>query len=113
MANKIIATRLFSQVVKRFVKKFKTLDEDVLELRERLMENPTLGTSLGGGLFKIRLGTKSKGGSKSGGFRVITDLVQETEEGTDVYLVTMYDKSEEDSIDKSDLLALVKRHITG
>ena len=75
------------------------------------MENPTLGTSLGGGLFKIRLGTKSKGGGKSGGFRIITYLVHETEEGTDVYLVTIYDKSEEDSIEKNGLLALVRRYI--
>lgn len=113
MANKVLATRLFSQAVKRLAKKFKTLDEDVLELRERLLENPTLGTPLGAGLHKIRLGTKSKGGGKGGGFRLITYLVQETAEGTDVYLVTMYDKSEEDNIDKADLLALVKRYISG
>lgn len=113
MANKVIATQLFSHVAKRFIKKFKSLDEDILGLQKQLVEHPMLGTSLGAGLYKIRLATKSKGGGKSGGFRVITYLVHETAEGTDIYLVTMYDKSEEDSIDKPELLRLVKRYITG
>ncbi len=76
---------------------------------EDLAENPTLGASLGSGLYKIRLASKSKGGGKSGGFRLVTYLVDEREDGMDVYLVTVFDKSEESSIDKPVLLKIVKR----
>ncbi len=111
MANKVIAIPHFATQAKRLVKKFSTLEQDLFALRESLLEEPTLGTSLGAGLYKIRVSTRSKGGGKSGGFRVITYLVQQTTEGTDVYLVTIYDKSEEDSIDKKDVLKLVRKYI--
>ena len=39
---------------------------------------------------------------------MITYLVTETEEGTDIYLITIYDKSEESSIQKDRLLKIVK-----
>lgn len=77
-------------------------------LIDNLTETPTLGESLGAGLYKIRMAVKSKRKGKSGGFRVITYLLAKTEDGTDVYLLTMYDKSEESSIRKETLLTLAK-----
>ena len=62
---------------------------------------------IGSGIFKIRLANKSKGAGKSGGFRVITYLVKATSSGTDIYLITIYDKSEESTIDKSALKKLI------
>lgn len=59
-------------------------------------------------LYKVRLAVESKGGGKSGGFRVITYLVNQTNGGTDIYLITIYDKSEESSIDKNQLVNLLK-----
>lgn len=78
------------------------------ELTSILEENPTTGESLGSGLYKIRLASKGKGKGKSGGFRVITYLLTETEDGVDIYLITMYDKSEESSVKKEVLLKIVK-----
>lgn len=75
MATRVIPSIPFERDVKPLLKKYDSLGHDLLVLQNELMQTPTLGTSLGGGLFKIRLGTKSKGGGKSGGFRVITDLV--------------------------------------
>ncbi|MDH0659327.1 type II toxin-antitoxin system RelE/ParE family toxin, partial [Empedobacter sp. GD03865] len=58
--------------------------------------------------YKIRLAIKSKGKGKSGGARVITHLFIENET---IYLLSLYDKSEQNSIsDKEikDLLKLIK-----
>jgi len=36
-------------------------------------------------------------------------LVDEREDGTDIYLITMFDKSEEDSIKTSELKKIIKK----
>ena len=73
-----------------------------------LAENPIQGKSLGAGLYKIRLASKSKGPGKSGGFLVVTYYVEQIGDEEVVYLVTIYDKSEEDTVRKEDLLDLVR-----
>jgi hypothetical protein len=55
------------------------------------------------------LASKSKGGGKSGGFRVITYLISEREDGIDIHLITMFDKSEESNIQKETLVKIVKQ----
>lgn len=92
-------------------RKFRTLADETEELINQLELTPRQGQSLGAGLYKIRLASASKGGGKSGGFRVITYYVEQTVEGETVYLVTIYDKSEDDSIGKDELLTLVRREL--
>ena len=58
---------------------------------------------MGNGLYKIRVAVKSKGKGKSSGIRVITYFVSkvrndENDEYKVVSLVTIYDKSEYDTI---------------
>ncbi len=108
MACNIQTLQHFDNRFKRFAKKFKTLPNELLQLVELLSNNPTQGISLGAGLYKIRLGSESKGGGKSGGFRVITYYLEQTVEGETLYLVTIYDKSEESSVKKDSLIKLVK-----
>lgn len=108
MTNQVIPTELFETKFKRLKKKFRSLAEDLAELTEILEHNPATGESLGAGLYKVRLGSKSKGKGKRGGFRIITYLITETLEGTDIYLITIYDKSEENNIRKEELLHIVK-----
>ncbi|WP_322970395.1 hypothetical protein [Faecalibacter sp. LW9] len=48
---------------------------------------------------------KGKGKSKSGGERVITHLFIENET---IYLLSLYDKSEQDSISDKEIKALLK-----
>lgn len=65
------------------------------------------GTALGRNCYKIRLKIASKGKGSSGGARVITCVVAVAET---VYLLSIYDKSEQENIsDKrlTDLLELV------
>lgn len=61
-----------------------------------LAKDPETDTPLGNDTYKIRLAIKSKGKGKSGGARVITYVVTDNRE---VYLLTIYDKSEFDSVD--------------
>ncbi|MEK7264212.1 MAG: hypothetical protein AAB071_06835 [Bacteroidota bacterium] len=99
-------TKHFKREAKRFFTKFASLKNELLELKEKLMLNPTFGTSLGSNAFKIRLAVQSKGKGKSGGLRIITFLdteiigivEQETNRVTKVYLFSIYDKSEVETI---------------
>jgi hypothetical protein len=69
------------------------------------LSNPNLGTSLGNNCYKIRISINSKGKGKSGGGRIITYLISETKE---IYLLTIYDKSELTSIQTSSLEKIIK-----
>jgi hypothetical protein len=79
-----------------------------LELESELMLNPKMGVSYGSNVYKIRLADNSKGKGKSGGFRVITYVIEETPNATNIYLITIFDKSEEASIDKDDIREILK-----
>ena len=100
MSYRIEATRFFDKQLKRLVKKFPSLKSEFAELIDLLLQNPEQGTPMGNHCFKIRLSIASKGKGKSGGARVIThvQVVQ-----TKIYLLTIYDKSEQSDIAKEDL----------
>jgi hypothetical protein len=75
-----------------------------MDLRAELQANPQAGEPLGCDCYKVRMSIAAKNKGKSGGARVITcvKIVGET-----VYLLTIYDKSEQDSIsdkERDDLL---------
>ncbi|MDB5086540.1 MAG: higB-2 1 [Mucilaginibacter sp.] len=108
MANNIRVTEFFLRKVKRLVKKYHSLESSIYKLQQELIENPKQGDSYGANIYKIRLADESKGKGKSGGFRVITYLIQKSEESTNIYLITIFDKSEEESIDKKDVLEIIK-----
>jgi hypothetical protein len=77
-------------------------------LIESLIVNPKQGVDLGGGLFKIRLAVKSKSKGKSGGYRIITYLVNKSNNDIFINMITLFDKSEESSISKQYLLNILK-----
>jgi hypothetical protein len=108
MPNKVTLTPHFESRYKRFAKKFTSLESEMDSLIDSLIEKPMLGEPLGAGLYKIRLAVKSKGKGKSGGFRVVSYLITETTDSIEIFLLTIYDKSEEGSIRKETLIALAK-----
>ncbi len=108
MNNKVIVTFFFERRAKKFLKKFKSLSSELLELEKELLLEPKKGIFLGSNMYKIRLASKSKSKGKSGGFRVITYLLETTDTGYKINLITIYDKSEDSTITKSKLLKLVK-----
>jgi mRNA-degrading endonuclease RelE of RelBE toxin-antitoxin system len=73
-------------------------------LNNQLSLNPEMGTPLGNNSYKIRIAIKSKGKGKSGGARIITYLI---DEHLEIYLLTIYDKAEFDSIDDKTLRRII------
>ena len=69
-------------------------------LFESLENNPEQGTSIGKNCYKIRLAIASKGKGKSGEARLITNFVIANET---VYLLSIYDKSEKESLTDKEL----------
>jgi hypothetical protein len=108
MANFVIYTPFFIKKAKNLKKKHPSLTDDLEKLEESLIDNPRQGADLGGGLYKVRLAIKSKGKGKSGGYRIITYLVVQSKETINVNMLTLYDKSEESSIDKEFLKKLLE-----
>ena len=96
MSFSVIPSEKFKKKAKKLIKKFPSLKQELAILGNELSQNPELGIALGNDTYKIRLAVKSKGKGKSGGVRVITYNVTENHE---VYLLTIYDKSEFDNID--------------
>jgi hypothetical protein len=101
MKIKVVTTDDFEKSAKPLLKKYASLKLELKDLSDTLKVNPTFGTSLGGGIYKIRLAIKSKGKGKSGGARVIShfdlEVLIETdskEEYNRVFLLEIYDKSE-------------------
>ena len=105
MSYSVIPIEKFKKEAKRLIKKYPSLKNELAELNEILISNPTLGIPLGYNAYKIRIAIKSKGTGKSGGARIITYVVTENQE---VYLLTIYDKGELDSIDDNTLRAIIK-----
>ncbi len=95
----------FEKELKRLVKKHLSLKSDFALLLQSLKENPSQGTPLGNECFKIRIAISSKGKGKSGGARVITccKIIHNT-----VYLLTIFDKSEQENITDKELKELLR-----
>ena len=115
MISEIKYTPVFEKYFKPYSKKYPSLANDLKILENELLENPKLGSDLGGGLYKIRLAVKSKNKGKSGGFRVITyllakkeDLLLQKEEKIEITLVILYDKSEITNLSKQELLNILQ-----
>ena len=109
LSYKIEGLPPFAKEVKYLAKRYKSLKEDILRLRDELLENPLSGTDLGGGLRKVRMSIRSKSQGKRGGARVITfTVLVSVDEGT-IYLVTMYDKSEIESMSVKEIRKLLDK----
>lgn len=105
MNYRIIPTPGFIKDAKRLVKKYPSLREELRLLNDALLKKPDLGTPLGANLYKIRLSIASKGKGKSGGARVVSYWVNQAEE---IYLLTIYDKSEFATVDHKTLQQIVR-----
>ena len=105
MSFKTEATPNFARELKQLIKKYTSLKKEIAELQIRLEQDPMTGTSLGKNCYKIRVGIASKGRGKSGGARVITYVVINEET---VFLVSIYDKSEQGDIEGNDLQNIIK-----
>lgn len=86
--------------------KYPSLKKEMAALIAGLEEDSMQGTPLGQDSFKIRIAIASKGKGKSGGARVITHV--RVVAGR-VYLLTIFDKSEQDALSDKELKVLVEQ----
>ena len=104
MSYNVRAIRIFEKQIKRLSKKFPSLKAEYIALVKDLKENPHKGIPMRDNCFKIKIAIASKGRGKSGGARVITHFYVENET---VYLLTIYDKSEQADISDRELKGLL------
>lgn len=108
MSYKIELTDNFKNEAKKLIKKYASLRTEIIELGKELAENPTSGTPLGNDVYKIRLAIASKNKGKSGGARIVSfvKIIDET-----VYLLSIYNKGNKDSISDKEIEELIKNYI--
>jgi len=104
MSFKVKSTAVFEKQAKRLSKKFPSLKNELGELIQKLKEKPEQGTLIGKNCYKIRISIASKRKGKSGGARVITNIVISK---LSVYLLNIYDKSEKGSLTDKELRELL------
>ena len=104
----ILYSAVFVKNMKRLAKKYKSFLSDLAQFRKDLIENPSMGADLGNGVRKIRMAVKSKGKGKSGGVRVITFNMIISETDTKITLLTVYDKSEQETISDKEIRILLR-----
>jgi len=104
MKYDVLSIPPFERQLKRLVRKFPSLKSEYSNLVDELSENPEKGTALGNNCRKIRLAIASKGKGKSGGARVITHFYIENKT---VFLLAIYDKSEQANISDKELKELL------
>ena len=108
MNYKIETIPRFEKDVKKLKKRFPKIKSDLLQFINELSSNPELGNHLGENIFKVRIPNSSISTGKSGGFRIITYYKNEEI----LYLVTIYSKTEQDTILTEKLRQIVKEEIT-
>ena len=104
MRYNVLSIPPFDRQLKRLAKKYHSLKAEYANLIEKLGKNPEMGISMGNNCFKIRLSIASKGRGKSGGARVVTHIFIENET---VFLLAIYDKSEQTDISDKELRELL------
>lgn len=106
MSFDVVPIPEFVKELKWLAKKYRSLKMEMVALGNELAEHPHMGTPIGKDCYKIRLAIKAKGAGKSGGARVITCVVAVREE---VYLLSIYDKSEQSTLTDKRLKELIKQ----
>jgi len=105
MSFNVYTTDFFDKELKRLSKKYPSVKVDYKALVDSLKEEPKQGQPLGKDCYKIRMAITSKRKSKSGGSRVITCV--KILAGS-VFLLSIYDKSDKESVSDKELDDLLK-----
>jgi len=105
MSFNVYTTEFFDKELKSLSKKYPSIRNDYKVLTESLKEEPKQGQSLGKDCYKIRMAITSKGKGKSGGSRVITCVKVLADS---VFLLSIYDKGDKESISDKEIDELLK-----
>lgn len=77
----------FERRAKALAKKYRSFVDDYNTFLDELERNPFGGTPLGGNIYKHRMAIASKGKGKSGGARVITYNLKQTDADKTFFLL--------------------------
>ena len=110
MNCRIISFPLFDRTFKRLAKKYRSIRKDYQKLLDELAKNPYQEADLGHGLRKVRMAISAKGKGKSGGARVITLILAYSEEESEIGLLYIYDKSEQESLTDKELSDILREN---
>lgn len=108
MNCKITYSPNFAKELKQLGKRYHSIKQDYENLLNELKENPLSGTALGKNLRKVRMSIASKGKGKSGGARIITYTVLFAKVEAEIKLLTIYDKSDKESLTDKELQNILK-----
>ncbi len=105
MSFNVIVTTGFKRHVKKIAKKHRSIKLDIAKLVDSLEQYPNQGEPLGKDCYKVRMSISSKNKGKSGGSRIITcvKIIRK-----DVFLLSIYDKSEKEGLSDKELDELLK-----
>jgi len=106
----IVTTKDFDRSIKALAKKYHSFLKDLEALKKELLDNPTMGVDMGDDTRKVRMAITSKNKGKRSGARVITRNVLVNVINTNIYLLAIYDKGEQESIDRKNIERL-KREV--
>ena len=90
--------------VKKLIKKYPKIKDDLLNLTNKLEENPFVGIHLGKSFYKIRMKNSSISKGKSGGFRVIYFLIVDEK----ILILKIYSKNEIENLSNEYIFSLLR-----
>ncbi len=95
----------FLKDIKKLSKKYQNIKKDIQFLVTELEINPNLGISIGNNLYKIRVANSSIPTGKSGGFRVITFIIEDN----NITLLTIYSKTQKENLSDEELKIILEK----
>ena len=105
MSFEIFTIPPFDKQLKALSKKYSSIKKDYDELLTELETDPLIGVAIGNQCRKLRMKISSKNKGESGGGRVIAYVAISK---NSVYLLTIYDKSEKETVSEKEISALLK-----
>lgn len=97
---KVVKSDLFYKSVKKLQKRYRNIILDVDNFLKNVKNNDDLGTSLGGGVYKVRVANSDANRGKSGGYRLLTYLQIIDNKVTLIYI---YSKSDLENLSEQEL----------
>jgi len=110
MKYAIITTDDFERDFRVLSKKYRSLPDDLAAFVKALKENPEMGDDLGNNARKVRMAIASKNKGKRSGTRIITYRLFVDVKNAKIYLLTIYDKSEQDTISSQEIVKLIQKN---
>lgn len=118
MQYEVIPTTKFENDLKYYIRKknYRKINQDISPIMADLENGKLVGDEIAGlelpegeSSFKVRAANTSTKQGKSNGFRIIYYVVKDDKF---IYLLTIYSKKDNESLDNSVLKELIKKYVT-